>query len=304
MFKIPSNGLSELKKNGYISSQDILSKKALSAVIDSLEQWKKTPAINGYGCIHHSNDALLQNLGLYSECALKLALSEELLDFLEDHFGERVVLSKLEYRRALVHKPEMPLHSDGTKDLLVFIYLNGVGPETGMTAVVPGSHKIGTSKNEGLLQVPKNVYEESGVSVLPISGPAGTCLIFEANIWHSRIGSIRSGREILWFSYSPISNTRDCIDLVFSRSSLLGLSDRQIDALGLRNPSLGNKKGEDFRMSKQLGADSLYLSPTRLIFAALLFNFIFRLRLLVPKKLKLIYRYFSPVKISRKKTYS
>ena len=258
---IPSNALQSLQKDGFYIDENLVDPALLQQLVNEISEWKNVPAVNGYGCIYHSGDALLQNLQLYSSTALKLALGEELLDFVETHFGERVYLSKCEYRRALLPKQEMGLHSDGSKDILVFIYLNGVEPETGMTAVVPGTHKIGTSLNGGSPSIPKQVQNDFGSEgeQVQVKGKPGTCLFFEADIWHRRVESTRGGREILWLTYSPISEPSTCLDMVFSRSSLLGLSDRQIDSLGLRVPELGNVKGEDFRMSRQL-------DPTRLMF--------------------------------------
>jgi len=79
-----------------------------------------------------------------------------MLDFIEGAFGEKALLTKIEYRRALTQKVEMPTRSDGTNDLLVFLYLNGVSEETGSTSVIPGIHKVGTAENDGYLQMPQD----------------------------------------------------------------------------------------------------------------------------------------------------
>jgi len=302
--KIPQSALKQLSSEGYFFIEKLIPDEILTELQESLSPWKDRPAINGYGCLYHSNDALLQNLALYSAVALKIALDEHILDLIEAHYGQKVILSKIEYRRALVRKPAMPLHCDGSKDLLVFIYLNGVDKETGMTAVVPGTHKIGVANNDGFLQVPTQVYQDYGTNIVPIEGGPGAAVVFEADIWHSRIESVRAGREIMWCSYSPISNPRDTLDLVFCRTSLIGLSERQFNVLGLRNPDLGNKKGEDFRLSKNLMADSIYLLPLGWLAKAAIKNLIVKIRMKIPEGPKAIIRRFLPNReINRKKIY-
>ena len=292
MINIPESAKIALKNDGYFFSEDLLLNTNLKQACNEINIWKNLPAVNGYGCLHHDHDALLQNLSLYSPAALKLVLSEEVLDFMEQHFGEKVLLSKIEYRRALVPKPKMPLHSDGSKQVLLFIYINGVDEAVGMTAVIPGTHKIGVSLNDGSQQVPEKVEKEFGGPLIPIKGKAGSCLFFEANIWHCRVNSIRPGREIIWAAYVPISKKEECVDLVFSRESLGGLSDRQVDALGLRITEVGNLKAEDFRLSKKKTRDSLYLLSNTFIMRALIYNNFFNLRRSIPMPLKKILRLF------------
>jgi hypothetical protein len=292
MINIPESAKIALKNDGYFFSENLFLNTNLKKVCNEIDCWKNVPAINGYGCLHHDHDALLQNLSLYSPAALSLILSEEILDFMEQHFGEKVLLSKIEYRRALVPKPKMPLHSDGSKQVLLFIYLNGVDEAVGMTAVMPGTHKIGVSFNDGSQQVPEQVQKEFGTPLIAAKGKPGSCLFFEANIWHCRINSIRPGREIIWAAYAPISKKNECLNLVFSRESLEGLSDRQMDALGLRIPEVGNLKPEDFRLSKKQSKYSLYLLSNKFIIQALINNNFFNLKQSIPKPLKKILRTF------------
>ena len=288
--KIPSEAGDRLKKEGFFFYESIIKKDDLIEINKELNEWKNIPAVNGYGCLYHDSDALLQNLSIYSPAALRLALSEDLLDFMERHFGEKVILSKIEYRRALVPKPKMPLHSDNSKEVLIFVYLNGASKSLGATAAIPGTHTKGVSLNDGYLQIPKRVEDELGLALVPVEGGPGTCLFFEANVWHSRLESTRSGREIIWIAYTPLSLKNKTVNLVFSRRSLIGLTNRQMDALALGMDGLENKFSEEFRLSRSQHLDNLSLLSNIFIIKALFYNIYMSIRQSIPVPIKKILR--------------
>jgi len=285
---IPDDAGEKLKKDGFFFDENIIIDNDLIEINKEINEWKYTPAINGYGCLHHDHDALLQNLSLYSPAALKMALSESLINFMEKHYGEKVILSKIEYRRTLVSKPKMPLHSDNSKAVLIFIYLSGASKSLGATATIPGTHIKGISLNEGYYQIPEHVERDHGLAEIAVEGRPGTCLFFDANIWHSRHESTQPGREIIWISYIPFSARNDTANLVFSRRSLIGLNNRQLDVLALRVEDLGNKFSEDFRLSKLQQNDSLRLLPGKFIIRALLNNIYMDIRQSIPYPIKII----------------
>jgi hypothetical protein len=195
-----------------------ISTAARDAIRVELSNWSTTPAVNGYRCIFSAGDALLQNLGLYSPAALRVALSEDILDLMERIFGQPAVLAKIEYRKAVEIKTAMPLHCDGGHDISVYIYLDGVSPDRGSTYVMPGTQKIGLAMNEGYLQVPESARSKVGRDPVIADGPAGLCLFFDANIWHGRTATARPGRELLWLSYVSREWARERLNLVVSRS--------------------------------------------------------------------------------------
>jgi Phytanoyl-CoA dioxygenase (PhyH) len=257
---VPADAAARLQADGYFITSCPISGADLDAIKRELAAWGTTPAVNGYGCIFSAGDALLQNFGLYSPTALRIALSDDILDAMERIFGRPAVLAKIEYRRAVEAKTEMPLHSDGGHDISVYIYLDGVSADRGSTYVIPGTQKIGLSMNDGHLQVPDTARAKIGVAPVVVEGPPGVCLFFDTNVWHGRTATARTGREILWLSYVPGDWASERLNLVVSTDALRELSPRQITALGVGLPGSG-KNGEDFRLSRRLDSSSLNLLP-------------------------------------------
>ncbi len=285
MWNIPAKAEATLLEQGFFIDENVLSPDVLQKIKKEIDAWRNIPAINGYGNQFHSDDALIQNLSLLSPAALKLALSDDILNFMERIFGEKTLLGKLEYRRALMKKIEMPTHSDGNDDYSVFIYLNGVDPKYGSTAVLPKTHKLIKTKNQGYIRIPEQAQKETGVSFIAAEGKPGTCLIFNNNIWHKRTETDRPGREIIWLTYTPVSRAKDCVELTFSSTSLQGLTERQKAALGmgLNQPF---RPGEDFNLSKQLNPASLYFLSDGFLLLTLVYRLIRHIRNLIPRPIK------------------
>lgn len=61
MWLIPEKAKTALSEEGFVVSEDVLSKEGLAGILKDLDAWKNVPAINGYGCLYHSDDAVLQN---------------------------------------------------------------------------------------------------------------------------------------------------------------------------------------------------------------------------------------------------
>ena len=261
-WSVPDDALDRIRDDGFFVIPSPIPAADLNTIRRELAVWKTTPAVNGYGCIFSAGDALLQNLALYSPAALRIALSEDILNLMERAFGQQTILAKIEYRRAVEAKSEMPLHCDPGHDISVYIYLDGVSPDRGSTYVIPGTQKIGLSKNDGYLQVPASARSEVDRAPVVVEGPPGVCMFFNTNIWHGRTATVHTGREILWLSYVPRDRASEGLNLVLSTNTnaLKQLSARQIDALGVGVPAEG-KSGEDFRLSRRLDSTSLNLLP-------------------------------------------
>jgi len=179
---------------------------------------------------------------------------------MECAFGQPALLAKIEYRRAVEPKAEMPLHCDAGHAISVYIYLSGVHPDIGSTYVIPGTHEVGLSMNDGYIQVPEAARSKFGRAPSIVEGPPGLCLVFNSNAWHGRTATVRPGRELLWLSYVPRNCATEQLNLVLSVNALKQLSPRQIDAMGIGSPVEG-RSGEDFRLSRRLDFSSLNLVP-------------------------------------------
>ena len=77
---------------------------------------------------------------------------------------------------------------------------------------------------------------------------------------------------------------------MFARKSLIGLTNRQLDALALRMEGLGNKLSEDFRLSKSRSNDSLRLLLKIFIIKALFNNIYMDCRQSIPIPIKKMLR--------------
>lgn len=262
VWALPGDAADRMERDGFFIAPPPLSARDIATIMHELAAWKSVPAVNGYGCIFSAGDALLQNLALYTPAALKAALSDDILDFMERAFGQPAVLAKIEYRRSVETKAEMPLHCDEGHDISIYVYLDGVDRDRGSTYVIPGTQHIGITMNDGYIQVPDSARARIGRDPVVVEGPPGVCLFFRTNIWHGRTATVRTGREILWFSYVPRDCAAEGLNLVVSTNVLKELSPRQREALGLGLPGQ-RKSGEDFRLSRERDATSLNLVPLR-----------------------------------------
>jgi hypothetical protein len=217
------------------------------------------------------------------------------LKFMEEFCGEPVFLGKLEYRRALMAKDEMPTHSDGNDNIGVFIYLSGVDERRGSTAVLPGTHADPTLRNKGVFHISAEEQRKVGKAFIPVQGGPGVCLFFDGNIWHKRTETVQPGREIIWISYVRASRVNDCNELVFRRTSLQGLTAAQYSALGFGLSQPG-RPSEDFKLSRRQTPSHLYFLSTGFLFRALAFRAVKRMRALVPRTIKTSVRKIFPAK--------
>lgn len=288
VWTLPNDAEQKLDQDGFFIQQDMIAPDVVAAINTELEEWRSVPAINGYGCIFQEGDALLQNVALYSRVALHAVLNEQLLDFMERYYGEQPLLSKFEFRRVILPKPAMPLHTDNNKDISIFIYLNGVSTETGATAVALGSHKVGVKENNGRLQVPNDVQHKYNFPIVEVKGGPGVCLVANFDTWHLRTETSVPGREIIWVTYTPVSRHVDCMEIVLSRHALLGLSEKQLRALGIGLAPFKGRRAEDFAMSRKFSGASLQMLSDRQLLDAFVWRYLYRLKAATPTWVKQI----------------
>jgi hypothetical protein len=225
--------------DGFAFFPGLLNNEIIEQLRKELHPWLKRPAVGGAGYITVGGDHLLTDLGLYSREILHLAVDEKILDLLENIFGTSAVLTELSFRRRSTYCVEMPLHTDNGDGIIIYIYLNGVSFETGSTCVVPKTHEIGASMNEGYLQVPNTLVEKHHPELICPEGPAGSILVFDQNIWHMRSPVTVIGRELIWLTYHSAERAIKLANMKISCASLSGLSERQFRAV---IPSSGNLK--------------------------------------------------------------
>jgi len=289
MWVVPDEMLAKIDIDGFYVGENIVSEAVLKRINDELAPWRNVPALNGYGCQIHSDDALIQNLALLSPTALKMAVDDSVLNVMEKVLKEPVLLGKIEYRRALVPKDEMPTHSDGNDDIGVFIYLSGVNPRLGPTALLPGTHRREKNRNKGYAPVSIQEEREAGISFVPVDGKPGVCLFFNGHIWHKRLETIQSGRELIWLTYTPLSRAKNCVELVFSRTALQSLSQRQRAALGFELTQTG-KPAEDFNQSRKITPASLHFLSDGFLIQTLFFRAMRHIRAVIPRPVKRLIR--------------
>ena len=83
----------------------------------------------------------------------------------------------------------------------IHLLLRDCGPESGPTAVIPGSHRSGQAPPFERVQDPALAFE--GAGTLPLPGRAGDVLLFVSDVWHRRMptGPGDRGRFFLQVHY-------------------------------------------------------------------------------------------------------
>ncbi|MCY3912602.1 MAG: phytanoyl-CoA dioxygenase family protein [Chloroflexi bacterium] len=90
-------------------------------------------------------------------------------------------------------------HRDGGPYMRLTICLDDVTEEVGPTAVVPGSHR---DPNRPPAWANHDNQPRALPGMVPLTAPAGTCLINDTNIWHTAMPNRSSRpRRLVWVVY-------------------------------------------------------------------------------------------------------
>ncbi len=240
--------LSVFKENGFLIIPNFINKDIINEIKIDINPWlKKASSNNRFSSSIIGNNQWIDHLGLCSRTAIKLALDEKIINFLEKYFNDQIILGACHYQRKILpEKKGIAMHSDKGKGIWFFIYLNSIDINTGATRYLPKTHKISLDKlnNKNLvlfsdatdggggadyLDINNSIIEKKFKDAVHVKGGSGTAVFFNPHIWHDVPSFSKARREMLWFKYLPKKINNEAVDHLYKQSILSDLSKKQLD---------------------------------------------------------------------------
>jgi len=266
---IPTLSVEALTRDGVLVLPSLLSSGAIETIKSEIEKFDHITFNDRIGSLVISENKWIDNLALCSETATNVVLHRSLLNLADGYFGQKAVLGSFRYQKKIKPHKAIPPHSDKGPGLVIFIFLNRVDRSTGATRFIKGSHVEDIEKMKLPFRhvdtdyVRPDLYDFDSFGV-EVAGGAGTILIFSQKIIHDLPAFIRPGRELVWATYYPQSDSSLCDDLLFNRNALMMLSEEQRSRVLFQGVAKGvtfTKMGEKTSIT-----DSYNISTLRRIF--------------------------------------
>jgi len=207
--KLDQGHLETLRKEGILILPDFISSKTIDLIKKETSPWlEKIGFNNRISSLVINSNQWIEHVGICSMTALKLALDEKFIVFLESYFENQVSLGSFSLQRKIFAEKGIRLHSDNGEGLAVFLYLTDISAKTGATEFVKKSHNL-KIEDSYLLdnKIEDAIYidiEKSPFKSIPLeksAGKRGTLVIFHRGIWHKLPEFKKSGREIIMLDY-------------------------------------------------------------------------------------------------------
>ena len=253
--KLNQTHLDTLREQGVLVLPDFISEQTISLIKKDTSPWlEKVGFNNRISSLIIGNNQWIEHVGMCSLAALKLALDENLIKFLEDYFETSVALGSFSLQRKIFPEKGIRLHSDRGGGLSVFLYLTNPSEKTGVTEFVKTSHTT-EIKESYLLKnaIDDAAYidiEKSPLKSKPFKktiGNKGTLVMFHRGIWHQLPKFQAPGREILMMQY--FQKDSPAKDHLVKNSFLQSLSKRQSEVY------LSNCSSSSLPSLVELGSD-------------------------------------------------
>ena len=225
--------LDTLREQGVLVLPDFISEQTINLIKKETSPWlEKVGFNNRISSLIIGNNQWIEHVGMCSLAALKLALDDQFINFLEDYFETSVALASFSLQRKIFPEKGIRLHSDRGGGLSVFLYLTNPSEKTGVTEFVRTSHAT-EIKESYLLEnaIDDATYIDIEKSPLKSKlfkktiGNKGTLVIFHRGIWHQLPKFKTPGREILMMQY--FQKDSPAKDHLVKNSFLQSLSKRQ-----------------------------------------------------------------------------
>ena len=253
--KLNQTHLDTLREQGVLVLPDFISEQTISLIKKDTSPWlEKVGFNNRISSLIIGNNQWIEHVGMCSLAALKLALDDQLINFLEDYFETSVALGSFSLQRKIFPEKGIRLHSDRGGGLSVFLYLTDPSEKTGVTEFVKTSHTT-EIKESYLLKnaIDDAAYidiEKSPLKSKPFKttiGNKGTLVMFHRGIWHQLPKFQAPGREILMMQY--FQKDSPAKDHLVKNSFLQSLSKRQSEVY------LSNCSSSSLPSLVELGSD-------------------------------------------------
>ena len=238
----------ELKSNGILKGCSLINDEEINIIRKEIN-----PFYNSVKKFANYSDRILRkttsvfevtDLCAVSESVARIILKDEILDIVKDYFGEDIRMGQFRFIKQIKpSKEELLTHCDGAKAVLLMLSLCGQNISNGPTFFFKKSHKL--KKEIKKLFIGENQYNKnkSNINLYVASDlMAGDYVLFDVRTWHGRIPPKEPGREVIWLSFYPVSNEENTFDSLFKQSSLSGLSDNQMEFLGITNKLLNKQR--------------------------------------------------------------
>ena len=236
------NHLNQLNQDGVLILPNLISKDSIDKIKKDSSNWyKKISFNNRYSSLIIGSNQWIEHAGLCSFEALKIALNENLINFLKDYFQTSPSIASISIQKKIFSEKGIPLHSDLGEGVTIFIYLTEPNEKSGITEFVKKSHLCKIDKTfETQYKVKDATYIDlqsspfSKKDILKTHGGIGTAVIFHRGIWHQLPSFTNAGRELLMIQY--YKNSSPSKDHLIKNSFLKLLSPLQRKVL-LENSS-------------------------------------------------------------------
>ena len=270
------SSLDTLRKDGVLLTPSFLKSEKINQIRKEISGWDKINFNHQVGSQIIGGNLWIENLGVCSETALKIALDPDLLKLLDNYFQEKTILGTLKYQKKLKGQPGIPIHSDRGPGIVMFIFLKEISHKTGATRFIKGSHLIDVKSEVGLSPLNDADYinkEKSTNKGEPFAayGREGTVVLYSQKTWHDLPSFKKPGREILWAIYYPISESSLAEDQLFRHNILINLSTAQRERLFHENKAEGLSFTK-FGNSKSF-IDSYAIAPWKIFLYVIRYHF-------------------------------
>ncbi|HJO17695.1 MAG TPA: hypothetical protein QGH09_05815 [Vicinamibacterales bacterium] len=253
--KLNQSHLSTLKEEGVLVLPDLISEQTIDLINKETSPWLEKIGFNHRtSSLIMGNNQWIEHLGICSLAALKFALDEQFINFLEDYFGTSVTLKSFSLQRKIFPEKGIRFHREIGEGLNVFLFLTNPSEKTGVTEFLKKSQN--TEIEESYLlrnEVDDAIYmdvEKSPFKSKPLfqpTGGKGTLVIFHRGIWHRLPKFQAPGRTVLIMQY--FQKDSPAKDHLVRNSFLQSLSDRQ------REVYLSNCSSASLPSLVELGSD-------------------------------------------------
>ena len=264
--------LDELEKNGVLILPDFISTQTIDLIRKEVSPWLKNISFNTrISSIVIGNNQWIEHLGLCSLTALRLAVDDQFINFVEDYFDTTVSLGSFSLQRKIFpEKKLLRLHSDRGGGLAVFLYLTNPSEKRGLTQFAKGSHTteiedsfVLNNKVDDATYIDKEKSPFKSKHLIKTTGGIGTMVIFDRRTWHQLPKFKEPGRQIIMMNYFHKDSPSQ--DHLTRNSFLQSLSERQKEVY------LSNSSSYSLPSLVELGDDKnamgVYKIPTWKLFA-------------------------------------
>ena len=269
--KLETKDLEDLKENGVIVLNEFIKSNSLKQINLEVKSWlNKVTFNNNLSTSVIGNNQWISHIGLCSKTSLDIALDLNLIDFIENYFGEDIILGECSFQKKILpEKKTIDWHSDREGGIYVFVFLNDININTGATTFIKKSHINKESENEsykvgdGPTYISKSVIENYINDSIESFGGPGTIVIFNQNIWHKLPAFKLPGREVIWFKYFPSKKRDYAVDHLYRQSLLTNLNEKQLKVFCIDGKK-NLKKGITQLGSEDLVSDKIQISNLRM----------------------------------------